>query len=227
MRHVHEGLAKHGMGWLAMDQTAGKGQRGNLWLSEPGKNIAMSVIVEPSELNMVSGFHLSTAVALACYELIESYAGIDTRVKWPNDIYWRDRKAGGILIENVYQGPKWKFAIAGMGLNINQQQFGYVARNPVSLKDICGEEFELIPLADELFQILMKKINEPFNDLLTRYNDHLFKKNERVRLKKDNAVFETTVKCVNEFGQLVTEDVMERAHDFGTIEWMVEGNTPH
>jgi BirA family biotin operon repressor/biotin-[acetyl-CoA-carboxylase] ligase len=222
MGRVHEGMAKHGAGWLAREQTSGKGQRGNQWFSEPGKNIAMSIVIDPGTIVLSSGFHLSAAVSMACYEVFNKYAGSYTSIKWPNDIYWRDRKAGGILIENIYRGESWAWAIIGIGMNINQENFGEGVKNAVSLKQISKAEQNIVAIADELYELVMRKITEPFSDLLKQYNEHLFHKNENVRLKKENAVFGTTIKCVNEFGQLVTEDVMERAFDFGTVEWISE-----
>lgn len=221
MRQVHEGLAKHGMGWLAIEQTAGKGQRGNQWISEPGKNIAMSVIIDISTVKMSSGFHLSACVSLACYELFAKYAGNETKIKWPNDIYWGDRKAGGMLIENIYQGQNWKLAIIGIGINLNQEEFSTLTNNPVSLSQITGDTYDLIQLADELYEALMRNIYIEFGKSVLTYNDHLYRKGEKVRLKKDNAVFETTIKGVNEFGQLMTEDVIERVFEFGEVEWLI------
>ena len=121
MARIDDGLAKHGMVWFANEQTAGKGQRGKEWASEKGKNIAMSLVLSPEQLKLTSQFHLSAAVALACFEFLSGYIDGEAKIKWPNDLFWRDRKAGGILIENKLQGKTWKWAVVGIGININQE----------------------------------------------------------------------------------------------------------
>ncbi len=223
MAQVHAGMAKHGMAWFAREQAAGKGQRGRQWDSEPGKNIALSLILQPELMKLTQGFFLSSVVALACHDLFLKYAGDETSIKWPNDLYWRDRKAGGILIENVQQGNNWKYAIVGVGININQTKFGEDLKNPVSLKQITGKDHDAAKLAEELYDLLMERTaqmeTDSFEKTLKTYNQHLFGLNKSVRLKKDNAVFETVIKEVNDRGQLVTVDAMERVFDFGQVEW--------
>jgi BirA family biotin operon repressor/biotin-[acetyl-CoA-carboxylase] ligase len=225
MEQVHAGLARHGMAWFAREQVAGKGQRGRGWDSEPGKNIALSLILQPELIKITQGFFLSAAVALACNDLFSKYAGDETSIKWPNDLYWRDRKAGGILIENVQQGSAWKYAIIGVGININQTIFNAALKNPVSLKQITGRDHDAIKLGEELYELLMARVANmgtgSFEETRKIYNHHLFGLNKPVRLKKDNIVFETIVKEVNAQGQLVTVDAIERCFDFGKVEWIV------
>lgn len=100
MARVRTGLAKHGDGFFAMTQLKGKGQRGKTWITERGTNIIITLVMRPQGLQLQQQFQLSIAVALAVYDFFAHYAGDETTIKWPNDIYWRDRKAGGILIEN-------------------------------------------------------------------------------------------------------------------------------
>jgi len=226
MAQVHAGLAKHGMVWFAREQAAGKGQRGRQWDSEPGKNIALSLILQPELMRITQGFYLSATVALACHELFSKYAGDETSIKWPNDLYWRDRKAGGILIENVQQGSNWKYAIVGVGININQTKFSADLKNPVSLKQITGKDHDAAKLGEELYELLMERTaameGSSFEETLKKYNQHLFGLNKPVRLKKNNVVFETVIKEVNDQGQLVTVDSMERCFDFGQVEWIID-----
>jgi BirA family biotin operon repressor/biotin-[acetyl-CoA-carboxylase] ligase len=101
MARVRTGLAKHGDGFFAMAQVKGKGQRGKTWITERGTNIIITLVMQPHGLQLQQQFQLSIAAALAAYDFFAHYAGDETTIKWPNDIYWRDRKAGGILIENV------------------------------------------------------------------------------------------------------------------------------
>lgn len=101
MAQVRSGLAKHGDGFFAMAQVKGKGQRGKTWITEPGANIILTLVLQPSPLALTQQFIFSAAIALAVRDFFSFYAGEETSIKWPNDIYWRDRKAGGILIENI------------------------------------------------------------------------------------------------------------------------------
>ncbi len=224
MAQVHAGLARHGMAWFAREQTTGKGQRGKGWESDPGKNIALSLVLEPRNLSASRQFYLSAVVALTCFEFFSHYAGEETTIKWPNDLYWRDRKAGGILIENVFKGTDWKYAVVGIGININQVRFGADLKNPVSLKQITGKELDTRLLAEELYALLLKRTSTleatSFETILNEYNHHLYAINNTVKLKKNNAVFETVVKEVNAKGQLITVDAVERIFDFGEVEWI-------
>ena len=117
------GMAQHGMVVFTHEQTKGKGQRAKEWLSQTGQNIAMSIIIEPSKLKVSGIFLLSMMTAVALQEFFGNFVADETKIKWPNDIFWRDRKAAGILIENLWQGSEWKFTVIGIGINVNQTDF--------------------------------------------------------------------------------------------------------
>ena len=223
MARVHDGLAKHGMLWFAQEQTAGKGQRGKTWAMEKGKNVAMSLVLEPARLKITNQFYLSAAVALACFEFFKIHAGEETKIKWPNDLFWRDRKAGGILIENKFQGKTWKWAVVGIGININQTKFDEYLTNPVSLKQITGKTFNVVDLAKELQALLMKNLAAPKapDALMIEYNEQLYKINKQVTLKKGETAFDTVIKGVTPEGKLMTVDAQERQFDFGEVEWVL------
>lgn len=129
----------------ALWQTAGRGQRGNSWESEPGKNLTASALFVPGNIHPASQFSISEAVALAVADLLDEY-GVEAAVKWPNDIYVGNRKIAGILIENALCGPCIGHSIAGVGLNVNQTVFLSEAPNPVSLANIDGRRRQLSPL---------------------------------------------------------------------------------
>jgi len=225
MAQYHAGLAKHGQAYFALHQLAGKGQRGRTWNALPHENITISVVIYPDFPNNRYPFLLSAVVSLACIDLLNDLRIPDFTIKWPNDIYWCDRKAGGILIENVYRTNEWKASIVGIGLNINQTEFPTQETIPVSLKQITGTDNDPIELA----KLLCLKLNERYNQLLEgdqvailkEYNSMLFKKGEQVKLKKGNIVFETTIEGVTIMGELQTRDTIDRTFVFGEVEWVL------
>ena len=225
MAKVHAGLAKHGMAWFAHEQTAGKGQRGKTWQTGAGQNIALSIVLLPQHLKTSQQFQVSVAISLGCFNFFNKECGSEVFIKWPNDIYWRDRKAGGILIENVLQGNQWKFAVAGIGLNINQEHFDKAMKNPVSLTQVTGKKYETEVLSKELYNFIMKSMADlekgNFKTMLEEYNQHLYKREEEVELKKEGIHFLTRIKKVNSKGKLLTTDIIDNEFDFGEVEWIL------
>ena len=223
MQQAQDGLANHGSAWFAIEQTSGKGQRGKKWATEKGKNIAMSLVLAPGKAKITTQFQLSAVAALACFEFLKHYGGDEMKIKWPNDLFWRDRKAGGILIENKFQGKAWKWAVVGIGININQQVFNKELSNAVSLKQITGKNFDTIALAKELHELVMKKLAEgrTSGEILQQYNERLYKINELVTLRKNGVKFDTHIKEVSAQGRLITIDAIEREFDFGEVEWVL------
>ncbi len=224
MGMVRDGVANHGGAWFSYEQTHGKGRRGKIWNAEKGKNIILSIAVTPGFLTVHQQFHLTVAVSLGCIDFFKKYTREGVKIKWPNDIFWNDRKAGGILIENVIKGNTWNWAVIGIGLNINQIEFNLeTVFKPVSLREITGKDFDVVKLAKELYEEVMKRYNElqnnGFKKMLIEYNQYLFGLNKEVKLKKDNVVFETTLKGVSPQGKLITIDTTEREFDFDEIEW--------
>jgi BirA family biotin operon repressor/biotin-[acetyl-CoA-carboxylase] ligase len=224
MQQIQAGLASHGDTWFAREQTAGKGQRGKSWLTTPNQNIMLSTVINPGLLP-TRQFWLSATVALACYDFYKKYAGDETRIKWPNDVYWRDRKAGGILIENVFRGTEWVYAVVGIGININQVVFDPALPNPVSLKQITGKEFDAAEMGKELCQALenrYQQLQEGDRDtIMSEYQQVLYKLHQPVTLRKGAILFETTITGVSDSGRLQTKDVMEREFDFGEVEMII------
>ena len=225
MAKIRDGIAKHGDAWYAYEQTHGKGRRGKAWKVEKGKNIVLSIAVATGFLTLYQQFYLSMAVSLGCIDLFKKYAGDETKIKWPNDIFWNDRKAGGILIENIIKGNVWQWGVIGVGINVNQTEFNLDASfPPVSLKQITGKEFDIIGLAKELHKAIMTRYEElqknGVEKMLTEYNHYLFGLDKKVKLKKGNIVFETTVKEVSPQGKLITTDEIEREFDFDEVTWV-------
>ena len=162
-------------------QTAGRGQSGNGWESEEGKNLLCSILLPPRK----DLFYLNVLVSVAVHKVIQSLlferSGLlslseAVSIKWPNDIYYGDKKIAGILIENAILGNEVKYSIAGIGLNVNQTTFLSSAPNPVSLKLISGKETDI----DALMQALMAQIEavEAMDEaqVWAYYRDHLYRR---------------------------------------------------
>lgn len=230
MNQVKTNLAGHGAAFLAQKQWAGKGQMGKVWEAETGQNILLSVVLDPKKL-VFDGLALepsmvSMLVAVGCFNFFITYAGDETSIKWPNDIYWRDRKAAGILIENSFRGPIWQWSIAGMGVNINQTEFGTGLNKAVSLKQITGKTFQVPALAKELCSYidaaLQMLIDKGPDTLLALYNNVLYKKGEQVQLEIEGQKITATICRVLSNGHLEieTENGIKQSHALGAIQWL-------
>jgi BirA family biotin operon repressor/biotin-[acetyl-CoA-carboxylase] ligase len=228
MAKLHAGLVDQGICFLALQQTAGKGQRGKQWLSAPGENITMSTVFEPSRSLSPKiaafPFLFSATIALGCYDFTKDYGFSNVAIKWPNDVYINDRKAAGILIENVKQGSSWRWAVAGTGININQQQFSAESGKPVSFSMISGRQYNVVELGRHLHQNLLKRYFQLATadptQIMERYNQVLYKKGDQVRLKKGIANFTATISHVNQTGELVTTGAMEQQFASGEVEFI-------
>lgn len=141
----------HGSAISARKQTAGRGQRGNSWESEPGKNLTFSLLLKPKALPASRQFEISQIVAIGVASALRDELATDrVKIKWPNDIYYDDKKICGILIENSLTGAGIDRSIAGIGINVNQAVFHSDAPNPVSMLAISGRECELEPLLSRI-----------------------------------------------------------------------------
>ena len=161
-------------------QTAGRGQKGNSWESEDGKNLTFSMLLKRPPVKARDQFYLSEAAALAVVEALTAMAGDGFAVKWPNDIYWHDKKVCGMLLENSLDGNDIAHCIAGIGINVNQERFISDAPNPVSLINITGNEHDL----DVLLRQVCSRTEELVNaladdnarrDLHERYMEKLYR----------------------------------------------------
>lgn len=141
----------------ALNQTRGRGQRGNSWESEPGMNLCASVLLRPAGVEPRRQFIVSEAVALAVTDLLKEY-GVDAMVKWPNDIYAGDCKICGILIEHAVMPREILYTIAGIGINVNQTRFLSDAPNPVSMKQLTDRTYQLDVLAESLGKAIERRL---------------------------------------------------------------------
>lgn len=224
MGQVQQQAAAHGQAYFALEQTAGKGQMGKRWFTDPATNILLSIVLETTGLAGSDQFYLSMAMALGCRDWFAGHAGEETRVKWPNDLYWRDRKAGGILIENKWLGQEWQFAVVGMGINMNQTGFPEATRRPVSLKQITGKSMDLLSEVRALCASLEHRWQQLVSGEKQRiwldYQAHLFGVGRICRFRKNNIVFDSRVNGVSTSGELLTSDSVDRSFKVGEIEWI-------
>jgi BirA family biotin operon repressor/biotin-[acetyl-CoA-carboxylase] ligase len=217
----HEAVL-NGMAVLAYHQTAGKGQRGKSWQSPSGESLSLSIVLKPDFLTTTQSFSLLSAVTVSTVQVLQTITGEDTRIKWPNDIYWQKRKLGGILIENLVKGSYYNWAVAGIGVNILQKQFPDFLENPVSIMQITGKEVNIKKVAHQIQEaiiIAMEQLQQNPLSFFVSYNQLLFCKNEKVKLKQGARVFETVIKGVNEYGELMTGEDGLTTFRFGEVEW--------
>lgn len=252
LTQAHAGLTQHGAAYFAHEQVAGKGQRGKKWVAPKDSSLIVSIVIDPYPLQLSQQFQFNACIALSVCEFFSQYTGSGSSIKWPNDLYWNDRKAGGILIENIIGSRKagvrgrksearslksevkseksdlptnWLWAVAGIGININQTSFPAELKNPVSLKQITGKNFDPVTLARELCFHMDKNFNrlitKGFEDIYASYISKLYRKDKMVKLKKNNRVFEAIIKSVSESGELVVQHGLEEKYAFGEIEWII------
>ncbi len=211
---------------VANYQTAGRGQRGNTWESSPNCNLLFSFVLYPSFLLPRQQFRISQVVALSIKEVLSRYTD-HIRIKWPNDIYWKDKKIGGILIENDLAGHSISRSIAGIGLNINQKEFTSDAPNPISLYQIVGTESDRFEV---LRQILVQTIHN-YRLLQTghsamianSYMEALFRKSGFYLYRDAEGVFRGEIVDIADDGKLTLKDKQgkERSYYFKEVEALI------
>ncbi len=208
----------------AEEQMSGKGQKGNTWESENGKNLLFSIIVYPNFIKIYDQFLLSKVVSLGIYDIISMYSD-SVSIKWPNDIYVNDCKICGILIENSVASDKINYSIIGIGLNINQISFLSDAPNPISLREILKMEVEL----DEIFEMIIKSISKWYlllkegkrNIINDAYANVMYLKELEINYKDKNGVFIGKIKGVDSIGQLIIEkEGVDYFYGFKEIEFL-------
>ncbi len=212
-------------------QIAGRGQQGNSWESEPGKNLLFSTLLHPSFLAVKDQFLLSRIVSLALIDLLEKYAPKETfTIKWPNDIYWKESKICGILIENDLQGDVLSDSIVGIGLNVNQLEFPDSLPNPCSLIQIIGYEVNLDECLIRFMACLRKQYKAlreadgiAVADLEEQYQTALYRGDDDYYPFRDSeGMFRARIVQVQHDGRLVLarEDGTEQGYLFKEVEFI-------
>ncbi len=208
-------------------QTAGRGQGTNSWESENGKNLLFSVLTHPSMVPVQRQFLLSMAGALALKETLETYGVEGVSLKWPNDIYWNDKKISGTLIETSLSGGHIKDCVFGIGLNVNQKTFSETLPNPVSLCQIVGHDVDREQLLEAIMASFVKhfKLIEEgaYADISALYHAALYRKQGFHTYRDREGIFEAAIVEVEDNGQLVLRDREGhiREYTFKDIEFVI------
>jgi BirA family biotin operon repressor/biotin-[acetyl-CoA-carboxylase] ligase len=189
-------------------QSAGRGQPGNSWESEDGKNLLISLLIFPSMIKPVNQFILSMALSLGICDFLNRHIPACT-IKWPNDIYVNNDKIAGILIENSIMGESIEHSIAGIGLNVNQDKFLSNAPNPVSMKLVTGKVFDLTMCLGEFLSDLDRRykhvISGNSDQIRNEYVSKLYRLNKWREFRDSNGAFEGRIMNVTDTGKLQLE----------------------
>ena len=211
-------------------QTAGKGQRGNSWESEAGKNLLFSTVLYPTALEAKHQFYVSMLAALAIHEALSSYTS-GFSIKWPNDIYWKNQKIAGILIENEIEGKYLNQSIIGVGLNVNQEKFLSDAPNPVSLKQIIGADIDRQELLEKIlhgiiggYHQLEENFERTSQTIGLLYLKHFYRRKGLHTYRDADGIFRAKFHRMEEDGRLLLKDEegIVRRYAFKEVEFVID-----
>lgn len=207
-------VVDNGTAIVCFDQTKGRGQKGNSWFSDSGKNISYSIVIYPDSIVARNQFIISQTVALGVKSFLDEFTG-GISIKWPNDIYWNDKKIGGILIENKLTGHFINHSIIGIGININQEAFPSGLPNPVSLFQITGEIYDLKHMAKRLHHKILQSIEDldrgVENNIQRYYVNNLYHRDGFHEYHDKDRDFRARIRGVSGLGNLILE------HEDGTV----------
>ncbi len=181
MQLIDDDKAQPGMTIVTRSQGQGKGQRGRVWVDEPGQSLLMSVIATPKQA-VWEQFVFSASVAVAIANVLQKFLPTaNVRIKWPNDIIINDKKAAGILIENVLRGSNWTHSVIGLGLNVKQATFPETLPYATSVELVSGQEVDIAQLRDRIREHILAAVlyPAPSGRIMEAYNDYLYKRNEQ------------------------------------------------
>jgi BirA family biotin operon repressor/biotin-[acetyl-CoA-carboxylase] ligase len=188
------------------NQTAGRGQRGNQWEAKAGENLTISLILKPSFLIATDQFWLNMAISLGIYDTLQPLLGASLRIKWPNDIYVDDRKLGGILIENTLHGYSIAWSVVGVGLNVNQVEFGYSTATSLQKESPLPNAYDLPGLLSRLCETLEQRylqlLSGQRDALKINYLQILYRYQEEHTFESEGKPFRGTIGGIDANGRL-------------------------
>lgn len=209
-------------------QSEGKGQGTNTWESNPGENLLFSVLCHPKNVSAKRQFILSQAMALAIRDALRPYID-DIEIKWPNDIYWNDHKLGGILIQCRLTGANVRDCIMGVGIDVNQQNFENLTKNPISIYQIIGREIDreelLHAIIDELQYYLHLIEEHNYDFIVSDYCASLYRRYGYHEYRDVDGKFLARFVTVEPSGHLVLkdDDGMSRVYAFKEVKFLIKG----
>jgi BirA family biotin operon repressor/biotin-[acetyl-CoA-carboxylase] ligase len=210
---------------MAENQFEGRGQVNNIWHAEPGKNLTFSIFLLPSFLQPSEQFILNIAISIGIYRALRPFTGEGLSVKWPNDIYYKDSKIGGVLIENIIAGNSIRACIAGIGINVNQEVFHEDLRGrAASLYQILQKNVDLLWLLTEICSqieaVYLKVRSGNYSNLRNEYLNMLYRFNRKSTYRQNGEPFEGTIIDVSSTGLLIIETSEEiKSYNFKEIEF--------
>ena len=210
----------------AVNQTAGRGQRGNRWLSAPGDNLTFSLLVKPAAIPARDFMAFTFLSTLVIRQFLQE-EGVPAVIKWPNDIYVGKRKICGMLIENALEGDRIASSVIGIGLNLNQTDFPGELVNPTSLKRLTGRTYD----PEKALERICALFEERFSSLETgrealhaAYGADLFQAGLPCRYRDlgSGEEFTGTIKGVTREGRLLMErDGSVRSYAFKEVGYIL------
>ena len=190
-------------------QTSGKGQGKNVWQSENGKNLLFSIALDMSFLKAENQFLLTQIVSVTMIDVLKKYLPEESLfIKWPNDIYFNDKKIAGILIKNEIKGMMMGTSIIGIGLNVNQTSFDKNLPNPISMKMITGNDFELEELLSAI-SYQLSTVNSQ-QSTVNSYTDKLYRYKQWAFYEHEGQVKEMMITGYDRFGRLILKEKNDR-----------------
>ena len=219
---LQAGELSHGTVIMSGEQTAGRGQRGAVWAAEPYKNLIFTCFVAYDKLSVANHQSATHFVSLALIDFL-SFFGISASIKWPNDILIGNKKIAGVLIENQLENSLLKSSIIGIGLNVNQSEFG--GFNATSMKLEKEEDYLIENLALKLIEKLQFRFNQlQFKDLeglKSDYLNQLWLRNQVSKFEDEIGVFEGKILGTDDFGRLIIERNSEnKIYDLKEIKFL-------
>ena len=208
-------------------QAAGKGQVGNSWESEAGMNLMFSLLLYPDFIPANRQFLISQIASLSVKETLDAYTDF-IQVKWPNDIYWKDRKICGMLIENDLSGQLLYCSIIGIGLNLNQSLFRSNAPNPISLTQITGKKYDREEVLNRFLRIFFQYycllLQEKEEEVRTAYMQALYHGEGYHRYRDGQGQFEARIQAIEPTGHLILQlrDGEQRRYAFKEVTTLVD-----
>lgn len=212
----------HGTVILADEQTAGRGQRGAVWDSKSADNLLMSLFVMPANLSVADQVALTHFASLSILQVLRKF-GISAEIKWPNDILVNGKKIAGILIENSVASSTITSSVIGIGLNVNQREFGELNATSIAVQTdqfMRTEEvlFSLIAEMERLWKFIR---NGDLDHLRSEYLNYLYLKNEKAIFSDDTGEFEGVIKGITTEGLLIIQrQTGDRNYDLKEIRFI-------